>query len=421
MRSGRSLTLGLGLFLAGCADPPAQPDPQPFSVESSDVWSGASVTLRSAGFVDVDPSAVLLDDDSLAFTRVDDSTLHVPLPDSPGTHQLRVVSPLVLPTSVTVKLNGFLSAERSTVFMGRAIRGAQPTEVYSSGPTGLRRWNVSTGATVDYPDSMHVSTCARGVGLGPHPGELVLHSACNATWKVWRVEPTIDLLDSITQPVFGDRFIDQRAGLVVVPGSHQTFLIRCDTACVSNRIDNESPFDVVYSPAGDRAVVLAYSATDTGAPVLDVATGNVSYYVDRLESAEAAVWSDEGDTLYLAGGDSLQVGGPNFLMALRSADGHAFRTVTVPFRTCGLALDPIRPLLYAAGHVRGTGQPVLAVFDRATHEPVTLLGAEMYAWGFPCMVLPSPLERRIYVIESADGGFDSRIQAPIARFETPPY
>ncbi|HET9384676.1 MAG TPA: hypothetical protein VFO67_05985 [Gemmatimonadales bacterium] len=176
MRRSKALTLGVGLVLAGCADPPtAQPDPQPFAVMSSDVWSGTSVTIKSAGFVDADPSAVLLDDDSLSYTRVDDSTLHVPVPDSPGSHELRVVSSLIQSTPVSIKLNGFLSASEGPVFQGRAVRGAYLTELYGNGPLGLRRWNVSTGATYDYPVSMHDPRLGgRGVGRGTHLGELVL-------------------------------------------------------------------------------------------------------------------------------------------------------------------------------------------------------------------------------------------------------
>jgi hypothetical protein len=420
MRRSKSPTLALGLLLAACADPPAaQPEPQAFVVESSDVWSGTSLTVRSGGFVDAEPSAVLLDDDSLLFTRVDDSTIHVSLPDAPGTHQLRVVSNLVLSTPVPVKLNGFLNAEAGPVFMGRAARGANLTEVYASGPTGLRRWNVSTGALFDYPDSMHAETCSRGVGLGTHPGELLLNSGCSA-WQVWRVEPTVQPLD--TAVWYNDRFVDQQDNTLVVPGAHYTGILRCDTPCTGSWTRTESPFDVVYAPAGNRAVVLSYRVSDTGVAVVDVPGARVNYYVDRLQSAEGAVFSDDGDTLFLAGGDSIDyTSDAEFILALRAADGLVVDSVRVPFRVCGVALDPVRSQLYAAGHVSGTGVPVLAVFDRAHLAPVTLLSAPMYTWGFPCMVLPDPLERRIYVIESPDGGFDVRIHARIARFETPPY
>ena len=74
------------LLLLGCSDAPVPPpEPQPFAVEHNDVWSGTSISVSSAGFVGADPAAVLLDDDTLTFTRLNDSTLLVAMPDVPET------------------------------------------------------------------------------------------------------------------------------------------------------------------------------------------------------------------------------------------------------------------------------------------------------------------------------------------------
>lgn len=424
MRNGSVRALMVGLLLGGCADPPVgQPDPQPFVVENDDVWSGSSVTVRSAGFVGADPAAVLLDADTLAFTRVNDSTLTVALPDLPGTHQLHIASPSVLPTPVPVHLNGFVGAQEGPVFMGRAVRGSQLTEVYGSGPTGLRRWDVSTGTTWDYPDSMHTGTCSRGVGAGPHTGELVLlRGDCSvANWWLWRIEPTVARLDS-TQ--FGSSwFVDVLGpGRYVLPGAHMTVIIACDTSCVRSDTRGESGFDVVHSPTGHRAVPLAYVVSDTGAPVIDGTTGRLSYYLPQFEELIGAAFSEDGDTLYLTGQDNVWTPGVELLLAARAVDGSPLVVDTLSFSPCGVAVDPVRPLLYVAGNqgAGANGRSVLGVFDRTTLEPIALLHADSLVYYTPCKVLPSPLERRVYVIPSIEGAFDIRVHSWVASYETPP-
>ncbi|HET9384675.1 MAG TPA: hypothetical protein VFO67_05980 [Gemmatimonadales bacterium] len=65
---------------------------------------------------------------------------------------------------------------------------------------------------------------------------------------------------------------------------------------------------------------------------------------------------------------------------------------------------------------------MLTVFDRATLEPVAQLAADPNSFHFPCIVLPSPLERRVYVAWTwGVGPFEDNLHALVARFETPPY
>jgi hypothetical protein len=417
----------VGLLLAGCADPPVgQPDPQPFAVESADVWSGTSLTLMSAGFAGADPAAVLLDADTVPFTRVNDSTLTVSVPDLPGTHQLRVSSPLVLATPIPVHLSGYLDAAYGPVFGGRAVRGTALTEVFGYGPVGLRRWNVSTGQTWDYPDSMHVASCTRGVGAGAHAGELVLHSfSCASRWQVWRLEPTLEHLDT-TQWVT-DRFVDVLGpGRYVLPRAHDFIVASCDTACVYDLPMGESGFDVVHSPTGEWAVPLAYTASDSGAAVIDAAAGRVRYVVPPFRSAMGATFSDGGDTLYLAGQDHYAtLGGAGLLVALRASDGLRLAAESLSYAPCAVALDPARPWLYVAGLYNNLPDywSVLGVFEQTTLKPIVTLrvsdGAIFTGTG-TCKILSSPLERRVYVIETWNGPFYAGSTPLVARFETPP-
>jgi hypothetical protein len=384
------------------------------------------LAVSSAGFVGADPAAILLDTDTLAFTRVNDSILSVALPDLPGNHELRVSSPRVHATALAVHLAGYVDAQDGPVFSGRAVRASQLTELFGSGPQGLRRWNVSTGQTWDYPDSLHQPVCSRGVGLGAQPGELVLHSgSCSNTWKRWRVEPILEARD--TTPWMQDRFVDVLAGgLFVRPGSHEFRIDWCDTACTFVQyVRGESGFDVVHSPSGDRAVPLAYVVSDSGAPVVDVGAKAVGYFVPPFQASMGAVFSENGDTLFLVGRDSA-AGGVGLLAVVRAADGTRLTLDTTSYAPCGIALDPVRPVIYVAGlYWNGPDRwSVLGVVDRATLEPIVTLrvgDGSVYGLFGPCLVLPSPAERRIYVVTSLDLPFDPQIHASVARFETPPY
>ena len=418
--NGRVSAWLIGLLCIGCSDAAQQPDPVPVVVEETEVWSGTSVTVVSGGFAHDDP-VVLLDGDTLAFVRVNDSTLDVGLPDLPGTRRLHVISPFVLATDVPIHLNGFVSTDAGPMFMGRAVRGASPTELYGSGPFGLRRWNVSTGGTVDYPDSMHIPTCSRGVGQGPAPVELVLHSgSCPAPWRRWRVEPTIEWLGTV--PANSDRFVDMLApGRYVAPGSHYFVFWTCDTACTFQLIRGESGFDVVHSPAGDRAVLLSY-VDSGGAPVIDVSAGKIGYVVPAFGAPMAAAFSEAGDTLFLGGYDE-PAPTATLLAAVRASDGLVYRLDTLPHSVCGIALDPVRPWLYVAGGLYDpVGRwPVLSVLNRTTFEPIATLRAPDSLYSFnPCAVLPSPLERRVFVVDLADVEFTTFARPPVVRFETPP-
>ena len=414
------------LLLLGCSDAPVPPpEPQPFAVEHNDVWSGTSISVSSAGFVGADPAAVLLDDDTLTFTRLNDSTLLVAMPDVPGTHQLRIASPSVLTTSLPVHLNGYLNAELGPVFSGRAVRGAYLTDLFGTGPFGLRRWNVSTGQTWDYPDSMQNTACVSGVGIGPQPHELVLRTgACGTAWRLWRVEPTVERRD--TTPYPGDRFVDVlTGGSYVFPGPHQFGIWWCDTSCrFGGYPRGESGFDIVHSPSGNRAVLLAYLVSDSGAPIMDADAEHV-LYVPPFQASMGAAFSEGGDTIFLVGQDhAATMGGAGLLATIRASDGTRLTLDTTSYAPCGVALDPMRHLVYVAGLYNNPpdGWSVLGVFDRTSLTPiVTLRVAEGQVFGGgPCLVLPSPIERRIYVVSSFDAPFDPRISASFARFETPP-
>jgi len=69
------------------------------------------------------------------------------------------------------------------------------------------------------------------------------------------------------------------------------------------RVDRATAaIDVVRSPRGDRAALLAGTIGDAaGAPVVDVDLGRVGFRVAGLSAAQGGAFSSAGDTLFLAG------------------------------------------------------------------------------------------------------------------------
>ena len=226
--------LALGLVLAACHEAPsAQPEPLPFALGSADVWSGGEVTILSAAFAQSAPlPAVLLDADTLSVRRSDDTTLIATLPDLPGPHTIRVASPVVLPVAATLTLRGFVAWRAGPLFSGRTAPGVTPTTVFGNGPNSLRRWDVSSDAVLDYPDTVHAVACTRGVGSGPSPGQLVLNTGtCFGTrWMLWQVDPQLVWLDSAAS-TSSDRWVIALAQTrYVIPGPHLFTLLACDSA-----------------------------------------------------------------------------------------------------------------------------------------------------------------------------------------------
>jgi DNA-binding beta-propeller fold protein YncE len=311
------------------------------------------------------------------------------------------------------------------VFSGRTEPTAEPAEVFGNGPTGLRQWNVRTGVVLDFPDTMHIGTVTRGVGPGLVRGHVALFA--RSQWRLWRITgPKATLLDTIPLEVASDRFVAVLAfGRYVTSGSHQFLLKACDLgACASQAVTGESGFDIVRSRRGDRAALVAPVVSDSGAPVVDIASGRILYFVPPFRSVSGAAFSEEGDTLYVAGQEHAAAwGDPSLLAAVGASDGTSLAIVPLEYSPCAVATEPTGSWLYVAGLERaalGGFSSVLQVFERRTLASITTLrlGRQSYGQGF-CRILPSSLEQRVYVIETAVAPFDSLARASLTRFDTP--
>ena len=424
MRSPRShRTLWLGLVLAACDRLPTEhrlPPPRSFSA-SPDVWSGGQLTITSQGFAAESLPVVVLDDQFLGVRRVDDTTVVASAPDRPGPHALRVVASGVDQRAVVVQLRGFVDRVEGPLLSGRTEPGRDVRYLFGSGPTGLRRWNIHTNKAIDLGDTVHAVSCTRGVGPGPTIGDLVLESdGCDSgRWLVWHTEPLYPMTD--TASALTMYFVAVlKAGRWVVARNAEFTVNACDSvACSSESIAATGAIDVVRSPRGDRAALLAGTTGDAaGAPVVDVNLGRVGFRVAGLSAAQGGAFSSAGDTLYLAGTSASAFA----LVAINAADGQSLTTRSLDFSPCAVGLDQARPWLYVAGVNPTSGQSVLQVFDRRTMDAITTLHVTTdIPYGHAlCRIMPNPVEHRVYVAETWAGEHNASVHAQLYTFETPP-
>jgi hypothetical protein len=421
--------LCLALLLVGCAELPTIPtviERQPFHA-STDVWSGSSITINSAAFAGPGPlPAVLLDQLPLDVRRIDDTTLIASIPEAPGPHSFRVVAKNVDTASVIVYFRGFVQNVEGPFLSGRVESGRDPRHVFGNGPTSLRRWNIATNKAIDYPDSLHAVTCTRGVGPSPTAGDLVLLTGgCTAgTWMVWRPEPltatdtTSVAVTDFVAVLRSDRWIVLNGGLFS--------LVACESAtvCTSEAIAGLVGTDVVRSPRGDRAALLARpsgpgAGPTNGMPVVDVAGGAVAYRVPALSTVQGAAFTPDGDTLFLAGDSA----GAPALAAVVAADGARLATRTLGLSPCAVAVDGAQRWLYVAGLTTAAADTtsVLQVLDRATLNVVTTLqvtGGVGYGDKL-CRIVQNPVESRVYVVTTWAGEHNPAVHAQLYSFETP--
>ena len=418
-------TVWLGLVLAACDAPPMVNPPQSYRV-STDVWSGSELTVTSAGFATAGlVPGVELDGHPLVVRRVDDTTVVATLPDSPGQHMLRLVAPDVDRKAIALQLRGFDRRVAGPLISGRTEPGRDSRYLFGSGPTSLRRWNLVTNKAIDFADSVHAVSCTRGVGPGPNAGELALLTGGCATgrWMVWRTEPLAPLSD--TTPDMTDHFVAVlRTGRWIVLTASHFSLHACDAgSCTSDSIPGTAGSDVVRSPLGDRAVLLAQAIGDPqtpGVPVVDVAAGNIGYRIPALSAAQGAAFSPDGDTLYLAGDSAATFA----LVAVRASDGAGLISRRLDYAPCAVAVDPSRPWLFVAGVVPTPSPPhsFLQVFDRWTMNSLTTLHVVSdTAFGLNlCRIASDPIGRRVYVVDTWAGEHNPTAHAQLYSFETPP-
>jgi hypothetical protein len=425
------------LWLLGCTEPAwAPPEPVPVALLTPDVWSGGEAVLASAAFTpDRGLPVVLLNDDTLVVRRLDDTTVAARLPDLPGTQVLHVLTQDVLDFPIVVELRGFESAGSGPILSGRlqVLAGVRPT-VVGTGVTGAVVWNLQTTIGTPLPDSLHDPMCAGGVG--PSYAGITLVPSCQYAdrWWSWRLRPTVELVDdSLCGGWYNAFAVELGHGRGLALGTDEVWLsYRDGLTCSRSHLVWAGASDVVISPRGDRAAIIAqgYGSRhylDTanaplGMPVIDVEGGRIAYEVGSLHGPSGAAFSNEGDTLFVVGRDAS--GRQEVLLALRAADGQLLRSLVVPLKSWAIAVDPVRPWVYVGGYTLPEGRTQLLVFDRKSLALLASVGAPDSVSGFTCCdfgtrIVPSPAEQRVYVVWAPHYRVEAA-PAFLTRFRTPP-
>lgn len=341
------------LSAAACGDPAAPGPPPTFTSSPAAQWSGGSLTLRSAYLVGLTPLPIIrAAAETLALTRLNDSTVTTTLPlgssgpvplflvrgtrvDSLGTVQ-RVG--LREKRTVTPALYGELLATDSAgvpMVLGGSFTGTgnrEPVVRLDVVPGQAQVLTLRQPSNTQY--GMAPSAAAGVYAVRDSTDSLRLASLLNDT-------PAI----TGTVPWAGTGFTRQVSqlspGIWLFTNSHQSYTrAEVDTCCPYRALVNaESPWAVYVSPRGDRttlATVVSGTPGNEGVPVFDNLTGGVAFRLPLL-STEAATFSPDGATIYVAGG--YQYGSDTLLAVDATTGALLLPKVALPigFNAMGLA------------------------------------------------------------------------------------
>lgn len=302
------------VLLAACSES-VEPPPPAFVVAPGTQWSGGALTLRSPYFVDRDPLPVVTAGaETLAVSRLDDSTLATTVPLGPsGPVTLSLARGSRRDSVATVQRVGFSGKRTVTpALFGEllATDSAGTPFVLGGSFTGtanrepIVRLRVVQGTSQVFTLRQPSNT---QYGMAPSiiPGAFTVRDATDSIRLATLLTDAPAIIDSMHG--WGTGFTRQvslvNPGAWLVTQSHNTF-VRYDTGGAPTLVPTESPWAVYMSPRGDRTTLATVVAqvVDGGVPVWDNATGSVSYRLPLL-STEAAAFSTNGNTLFVAGGN----------------------------------------------------------------------------------------------------------------------
>ncbi len=405
----------------------------PFLAVPVEGWSGGTAMIVSPSFAGADTlPAVTVGGRALAVRWLGDAAVQVQLPDTNGSITLEVRLRSGGRTTAPILVRGFAGVNDGPALDADARLYPWPVAGVSTA-LALRQGRlvqVNLGAlTVSGP-------LAPDTGLGcPTPGSqtygifapvpsatvpgLATAVACGvgANMLVLAVPVAPSAAAPDTGPLTGAEVAVHLARgrwLVSIGNPGLVVFTRNDSGTFT-----QSPataweaLGAVVSPRGDRiAPAWTKCGIGAGVPVYD-SSGAVAFRVaDFPCTSGPAAFSPDGSTLYEAGIDSAY---RETLVAVDAGSGavlaRAVRFADVPYQnrlpTSGLAADPDRPFLYAAGWHDGL---FLDVLDRETLEPVASLRAPAAVTSAldPLRVPASDLwtivvdgsARRLYVVPS---------------------
>jgi hypothetical protein len=362
------------VLAAGCDYPPAVRPPRPLTVRAPDrVWANAPFVLVSEAFA-YETEFVMIDGDTVAAARVNETTLTLVAPPVAGSVRLEVGAEGRLPWRGEIAVDGYLDRFSGPAFDGHAspVPGDEP-EVFAFAVTRAVRVNLGTGTVQRlFPDSAERPACPM---LGPvlslnGTDVAAVAAGCRIRFHAaGAATPT----DSSCASLYGTRrsavYLGSRRALL--SGADWTYLCTLSPDGSEAQSSREYYTDWVawwvLSPRRDRIVPVGGGTWfDQGIWVRD-STGAVAYRIYELVDNWAAGFTADGDTLYVLG-DRRDQG--TLLVAVHAATGGTLDTVRFSAAVERMLVDPDRPYIYLL--VAG---PSIRVLDRRTLQSVATVPA----------------------------------------------
>jgi hypothetical protein len=335
-------------------------------------WPAGELRIVSPAMVGHSALPVVrLDTQSLAVTRLDDSTVGAGLPDTSGdfvvTVELRGGR-----RSGTVHLVGFLARTDAAPLTGWPVPDAPGSPlVTAAAESTLVRLDVRSATTTDLGIG-HSGTCAISPGPSYRDSVVVAQGLSGVSCqvpKVWTVEPGPVVTDTFPYAAPADRLWADLAPDVLLRTAHHDMTIY-HAGLVALNEPLEEGERVVLSPDRTRAVMTS-SIAQNQVPVLLTGTGAVAFRLP-LASTEAVAFSPGSDTIFTAGVRAFTLGEPLRLLAISTATGAVLvETDHALPQIWDLVVDPDASVIYGVALTDTGGttwRPIIHVFDRRTLE-----------------------------------------------------
>lgn len=414
-------------LLLACSDGGTAPQPLPVvQLSPAAQWSGGEVRLRSEFFArrPVLPR-ILAGGDTLAVSRVDDSTVTVILPEvGSGPLALSLLHDHQRDTVGTVVVYGESSRREVSpapaVALVATTRANQPVFVGANEQNEAIEVDPVAGTSLLHP-GLVTPGGYYGVGITYRADRFLLRDASDTlkAWSLWPVPAPVAAMPGIipwqTSTIrLGVQMTDSTW---LIAHNHATYTFGAAPVLT---LPVEDPWSMFLSPGGDR-LVLGHAATSLpGSPVFDPRTADTAYTITAVRAVQWADYSPAGDTLYLLAGYYYAVPLADSLYALDAATGQRLAVVDLPDSLTALTVtrDPDRELLYVHGY-RACG-PVVEVYAARTLQRLgemrgsgSIIRCDNYSWSGIAGV--DRIRRKLYVMWQGIGA-----PAPLWTFDLQP-
>jgi hypothetical protein len=412
---------GLLVLGAACSDPltgnPVH-ETGTYRLSPTSQWSAGLVTVVSTAFAGPNLPVILSGTDSLAVTRVNDSTVTVRLPAAAsGADTLRHADGIYRDYIGIVTRFGFHGYQVVPgVSFEELVVGHSLNTVFLIGNNHSDRSTVvlvpSAGSLTTLPGLVEPAGAgvSYGPGVTPQPDQFLLSEATTGKIFSYRVWPALEQVsampDSIQSTWVHSNLVGQASDSTWIFSNDQ-FLTTVGPAN-SNMLDVRSSWANFLSPRGDRFVMMARAsglAPVTWMPVLDSRTGGIAFLMDGVSLVQWAAWSPTGEELFVLGRGNDP---SDSLYRFDATTGARLAAAGLPDSVWAgrIEHDPLQPRLYVQAQV-GCLQRLL-VYDANT---LSLLGTLPASGPTGCQipgVLPTwglaiePTGRRGYIVGIGD-------------------